>query len=184
MRSIFIISLLFACFTVAAQKIKYSDDMLEKLAATEIDLFEPLEGKYKSRYSLKNDYQKIDHTIYSKKEKLEIRYTIIPYSENNPATQIPHVAFMNVISSIAPNEEDVTVTVHTIPEVELHNQFNADWGSVAYFQPKPKFSKAKHCRLLTLYGDKRGTIHIFYLFDEPDTALDNRFYGMRFKTGL
>jgi len=184
MKNLLIISLLLAYSTASAQKIKYSAAMLEKLAVTEIDLFEPTEGKYKSRRSVKNNYQKIDHAIYSKQEKLEIRYTIIPYSANNPATQVPHVAFMNVISSVAPNEEDVTVTVHTIPEADLHKQFNADWGSVAYFQPKPKFSSAKHCRLVTLYGDKRGTIHIFYLFDEPDIALDNRFYGMRFKTGL
>jgi len=184
MRNILVISLLLVYSMASAQKIKYSKTMLEKLTLTEIDLFEPVEGKYKSRRSLKNDYQRIDHTIYSKQEKLEIRYAILPYFEQDPSTQVPHVAFMRVISSVAPNEDDVTVTVHTIPQVELKKQFNADWGSVAYFKPKPRFSNAKHCRLLTLYGDKRGTIHIFYLFDKPDIALDNRYYGMRFKTGL
>lgn len=167
-----------------AQKIKYPKDFLQKLTVTEIDLFEPVEGKYKSKKPKKNNYQSIDHLIYSKEEGIEIRYRIIPYQEENPTTQIPHVEFMRVISSIAPNEEDTPVTVHTIPSTDLRKQFNADWGSIAYFQPKPQFAAYKHCRFVSLFGDKRGTIHIFFLFDEPSAILDDRLYSMRFQTKL
>jgi len=166
------------------QKIKYTKTMLHKMEQTEIDIFEPTEGKYTSKRPRRNDYQKIDHQVYSKEDKLEIRYTIIPYEKNNPATQIPHVEFMRVISSIAPNEDDTPVTVHTMPSLELSKQFNADWGSIAYFKPKPSFANYKHCRFLSIYGDKRGTIHIFFLFDEPSPILDSRIYAMRFKKSL
>jgi len=173
------------CFgSTAAQKIKYSKEMLQKMDLIEIDIFEPLEGKYKSRRSRKMDYQKIDHTILSKKEGLEIRYAILPARKTDPSTQVPHVEFMRVVSNIAPNEEENTVTVHTIPESTLSQQFNADWGSIAYFKPKPSFSNAKHCRLLSLFSEDRGTIHIFYLFNEPSKHLDNRFYSVRFEQTL
>jgi len=166
--------------SLAAQKIKYSEEMLQKMELIEIDVFEPLEGKYKSRRSKQMDYQKIDHTIISKKEGLEIRYAILPARHSDPSTQVPHVEFMRVVSNIAPNDEDNTVTIHTIPTPTLSKQFNADWGSIAYFKPKPSFSSAKHCRLLSLFSEDKGTIHVFYLFDEPSKHLDNRFYSVRF----
>lgn len=169
---------------VSAQRIKYSEEMLHKMELIEIDIFEPVEGKYKSRRSQKHDYQKIDHTVYSKKEGLEMRYAILPARATDPSTQVPHVEFMRVISSIAPNEEDVPVTVHTIPASTLKKQFNADWGSIAYFKPKPSFSNKKHCRLLSLFSEDKGTIHIFYLFDEPSKHLENRFYSVRFEQAL
>lgn len=176
------IALLILCLNslfLHAQKIKYSKEMRQKMELIEIDIFEPLEGKYKSKRSLKNNYQSIDHTIYSKKEGLEIRYAILPTRRTDLSTQVPHVEFMRVISSIAPNEEDVPVSVHTIPEEHLKN-FNADWGCTAYFKPKPTFSDKKHCRFLSLFSEDKGTIHIFYLFDEPSKHLDNRFYSVRF----
>ena len=116
---------------------------------------------------------------------MEIRYTILPAKQNKPSTQIPHVEFMRVISSIAPNDEgDTPVTVHTLPEQALKKEFNAHWGSVAYFKPKPEFSDKKHCRFLSLFSEDKGTIHIFYLFDEPSKHLDNRFYSARFVQSL
>jgi len=166
------------------QKIKYSKSMLHKMEQTEIDIFEPTEGKYTSKRPQRNDYQKIDHQVYSKEDKIEIRYTIIPYEENNRKTQVPHIEFMRVISSIAPNEEDTPVTVHTMPPIDLSKHFNADWGSIAYFKPKPSFANYQHCRFLSLYGDKRGMIHVFFLFNEPSPILDDRIYAVRFKKSL
>ncbi len=183
-RIIIVVVSLLSITYLFGQKIKYTKSMLHKMEQSDVDIFEPTEGKYASKRPKKNSYQKIDHQIYSKEDKLEIRYTIIPYEENNPATQIPHVEFMRVISSIAPNEDDTPVTVHTMPSIDLSKQFNADWGSIAYFKPKPNFADYKHCRFLSLYGDQRGTIHIFFLFDEPSPILDDRLYAMRFKRSL
>ena len=186
MKKFLLFLLCLSSLSLAAQKIKYSEKMLHKMKLIEIDIFEPVEGKYKSRRSFKNDYQQIDHTIFSKSEGMEIRYSILPAVESDPSTQVHHVEFMRVISSIAPNdeEEETPITVHTLPESTLKKEFNADWGSVAYFKPKPKFSSKQHCRLLSLFAAERGTIHIFFLFDEPSKDLDHRFYSARFMQAL
>jgi hypothetical protein len=168
-----------------AQKIKYSKDFIKKLEQTQIDLFTPTEGKYKSRRPSKNDYQKIDHQIFSKKENLEIRYAILPFDEKDQRTQVPHIDFMRVVTSTATNEnEEALISVHQIGETELKEHFNANWGNIAYFQPKIRFSDRKHCRLLGLYAEGKGMVYVFFLFDEPSQYLDNRLQALRFKTKI
>ena len=180
---LFFISLLTTGF--AQKKIKYSKTFLKKLEQIQIDIFTPTEGKYKSTRPTKNDYQAIDHVIFSKKEAIEIRYAIIPFEANKPTTQIPHVDFMRVVMSTATNEdEEALVSVHALEDQDLKANFNADWGSMAYFQPKTRFSKYKHCRLLSLYSEGLGMVYVFFLFDEPSRSLDNRLHSLRFKTKI
>ncbi len=179
--------LLFISYSLSifAQKIKYSKAFLQKLTQTEIDIFTPTEGKYKSIRPSKNDYQPIDHVIFSKQEGIEIRYAVIPYEEDKLTTQVPHVDFMRVVTSTATNEdEEALVSVHAIEDAELKAHFNADWGSMAYYQPKSRFSKYKHCRLLSLYTEGKGTVYVFFLFDEASRALDNRLHLLQFQTKL
>ena len=184
-KSILIIIGLFFTLNLFSQKIKYSKSFQEKLQQTTIDIFTPTEGKYKSKRSAKNDYQPIDHTIQSKKEGIEIRYAIIPYQATDTRTQAPHVDFMRLVSSTASNEEEkATVTVHAIEETLLKEKFNADWGSIAYYQPKGKFAGYKHCRLVSLYKEGKGLVHTFFLFDEPSRSLDNRLYSLKFTTEI
>ena len=100
MKKAFLLLFSLVCFcNLKAQKIKYSKEMLQKMETIEIDIFEPLEGKYKSKRSAQYDYQKIDHTIFSKSEGLEIRFAILPARKTDPSTQVPHVEFMRLISS-------------------------------------------------------------------------------------
>ena len=180
---LFFISLLTTSF--AQKKIKYSKAFLKKLEQIQIDIFTPTEGKYKSTRPTKNDYQTIDHVIFSKKEAIEIRYAIIPFEANKPTTQIPHVDFMRVVMSTATNEdEEALVSVHALEDQDLKANFNADWGSMAYFQPKTRFSKYKHCRLVSLYSEGLGMVYTFFLFDEPSRFLDNRLHSLRFKTKI
>jgi len=169
----------------AQKKIKYAKAFLAKLEQTQIDIFTPVEGKYKSTRPQKNDYQPIDHAIFSKQEGIEIRYAIIPFDADKETTQVPHVDFMRVVTSTATNEdENAVVSVHAVEEQVLKEHFNADWGSMAYYQPKSRFSKYKHCRLLSLYTDGLGLIHVFFLFDEPSRFLDNRLHSLSFRTKI
>lgn len=186
MKKLLLILLLVSCsLTIFAQKIKYSKNFLQKLEQTEIDIFTPTEGKYKSTRPARNDYQPIDHVIFSKQEGIEIRYAIIPFEEKNRATQVPHVDFMRVVTSTATNEdEEAVVSVHAIEDSELKTHFNADWGSMAYYQPKTRFSKYKHCRLLSLYTEGKGMVYVFFLFDEASRALDNRLHSLQFQTRI
>ena len=168
-----------------AQKIKYSKSFTQKIEQIQIDLFTPVEGKYKSIRPTKNNYQTIDHVIVSKQEDLEIRYAIIPFNEWDKTTQIPNIDFMRVVTSTATNEDnDAVISMHQIEDDNLKEHFNADWGNIAYFQPKSKFSNRKHCRLLGLYNEGKGMVYVFFLFDEPSRFLDNRLYALRFKTKI
>lgn len=172
--------------TFYGQKIKQSKSFLQKLEQTQLDIFTPVEGKYKSVRPTKNPYQNADHIVLSKKEDLEIRYAIIPFSESDQQTQMPRVDFMRVVSSTATNDdrEDAVVSIHQVEETDLKENYNADWGNIAYFQPKSRFSDRKHCRLLTLYSEGRGIVHVFFLFDEPSQFLDNRLHALRFETKI
>ncbi len=186
MKKLPLLSLLICCsFAIFAQKIKYTKTFLQKLEQTEIDIFTPTEGKYKSTRPTKNDYQAIDHVIFSKQEGIEIRYAIIPFEEKDRTTQVPHVDFMRVVTSTATNEvEEAVISVHAIEDEELKEHFNADWGSMAYYQPKSRFSTYKHCRLLSLYTEGKGTVYVFFLFDEASRALDNRLHLLQFQTKI
>lgn len=172
--------------TFYAQKIKQSKSFLQKLEQTQIDVFTPLEGKYKSVRPTKNPYQTADHIVVSKKEDLEIRYAIIPFESGDKRTQIPNIDFMRVVSSTATNDdrEDAVVSIHQIEEMDLKEKYNADWGNIAYFQPKSSFSSRKHCRLLSLYSEGRGIVHVFFLFDEASQHLDNRLHALQFKVKI
>ncbi len=186
MKKILLLLLFISCsISIFAQKIKYSKAFLQKLTQTEIDIFTPTEGKYKSTRPSKNDYQPIDHVIVSKQEGIEIRYAIIPFEAEDQTTQVPHVDFMRVVTSTATNEEEeAVISVHAIDDAELKEHFNADWGSMAYYQPKSRFSKYKHCRLLSLFTEGKGTVYVFFLFDEASRALDNRLHLLQFQTKI
>ncbi|MEM1119357.1 MAG: hypothetical protein AAGJ18_02855 [Bacteroidota bacterium] len=175
---------LLATSMMAQKRIKYSKEFLKKIEQTQIDIFTPVEGKYKSTRPFKNDYQTIDHTIISKQEGIEIRYAIIPFDEAIEATQVPHVDFMRVVTSTATNDGNAIVSVHGMEEQQLKEHFNADWGSMAYYQPKARFAKYKHCRLLSLYTEGLGLVHVFFLFDEPSQTLDNRLHSLSFRTKI
>jgi len=171
--------------SLPAQKIKYNKSFLKKLEQVQIDLYTPVEGKYKSLRPSRNDYQPIDHIIFSKQEDLEIRYAIIPFNEKDKSTQVPNIDFMRVVTSCATNrQEDAVISMHGLDEDDLIEHFNADWGNIAYFQPKVRFSNRKHCRLLGLYKEGRGMVYVFFLFDEADRMLDNRLQALRFNTKI
>ena len=92
---------------------------------------------------------------------------------------------MRVLTTTATNETDnatATISVHSMEEEDLKEKFHADWGSIAYFQPKTKFAGYKHCRLLGLYQEGKGMIYVFFLFDEPSRFLDNRLHSLSFKS--
>jgi len=154
---------------------------VEKMKTATLEINVPLENRYKDISVKKNDFQKYDLAIWSKKEKLEIRYSIEPFLTDTPLNSIPHLQCMKVITNVATNDEDVAVSVHSMSQKELLEEFNADWGAVAYFQPKPEFGNYKHCKMLALFKEGKATAYVFFLFDKASEVVDQRFYALRFK---
>lgn len=160
-------------------QIDYPPEFQQKLEACNLFFIEPVEGKYKDRPVLKNDYIDIDFTIRSKKEDLEIRYAIYPLTEENALIHSPRVKTMQVISNVATNDQDAVITVHSLSEAIL-DWFGADWGAEVYFRPKLKFSSRKHCKMLSLYSEGKASVFLFFLFDKASKELDSRTFAIQF----
>jgi hypothetical protein len=95
---------------------------------------------------------------------------------------VPNVQTTSTLASIASNEEIyATIAIHKIKEEDLSAAFNADWGSLFYFQPKRSFSRFRYGKLLSLYKIGKGMIYVLFLFDEADEDLENQFYTVRFR---
>ena len=63
---------------------------------------------------------------------------------------------------------------------QLQEEFNADWGAIAFFQPKKEFSTKEHCKMVAIHAEGKGNVYIFYLFDDPQTDLEELFATLRF----
>ncbi len=170
------------CTVVAKGQVECPADFKRLLQGAQIDFFEPVEGAYKGIALPRHHFQPCDFAIRSRKEQLEIRYLIVPFQNeaSNPVAQAPHVHCMRLVSHLASNDEQAVITILSIDEAELRETFNADWGKLFFFQPKPGFSERSHCKLLALHAEGKGTALVFFLFDQPSKELDNRHVALRF----
>lgn len=174
-----------ACFcllttSMTAQPVELSAGFAQKLAAASMEWVTPLDTDYKDVYVLKNDLQSYDFAIRSRKEKLEIRYIIQPYQENDLTAHIPHIQFVRMLTHLATNEQEAVIAIHDVSEEDL-SWFHADWGKSAFFKLKDGFSGFVECRLLSLYKEEKGMAHVLFVYQQPTVALDNRFYALQFK---
>lgn len=181
MKSLLILFSLALPIFLSAQNIAYPKNFKKLLKAANIDFFEPLESRYKDFAIQKNDLARYDFCMASRKEKMEIRYSIIPWSEENFMSQNPHLLIMRTVSSIATNEQEYIITATQMNKFDLQNDFNADWGMTYFFRPKEAFSSQPHCRVIGLHKEGKGTAIIYYLFDDvKNEALNTRYYALRF----
>lgn len=172
---------LFSFTNFFAQKIDYSEDFLNKMKQMSLEFVEPTDSDYRDVIALKNDIKKYDFAIKSRKEKIEIRYILEVEEESNLFSQLPDIQFFKMLTHLASNDENASpMAVHGIPENELSNDFRADWGKFAYFQPKGNFAHWKHAKLLALYKSGKGMVYVLFLFDNPTPSLNNRFYAVQF----
>ena len=74
-------SLLFASLPLIAQ-VELSPRFARLLNLADIDFITPVEAKYRDVPVFKNSFQEYDFAIRSRKEKMEIRYLVKPFSED------------------------------------------------------------------------------------------------------
>ncbi|MEM9886251.1 MAG: hypothetical protein AAF849_10185 [Bacteroidota bacterium] len=162
------------------QKIDYPADFLNKLDQLSLAFIEPLESDYKDVMVLKNEVQSYDFAIKSRKEKIEIRYIVQP-SGDDLLANMPNIQFTRLLTQLASNHETASpMAIHDIARKELEEFFHADWGRLAFFQPKGDFAHWRHAKLLSLFKAEKGMTHILFLFQKPSVDLDNRFYAVQF----
>lgn len=167
--------------SVNAQKIDYPNGFSELLDKAGVDFFEPVEAGYKDTRPVRNEFQNYHLAIFSKKEDMEIRYVISPFEKGDPFSNNPHIAVARTMSSVAVNDHEKLISAIQLEREALQNDFNADWGMVYFFTPKPGFSAYPHCRMLALHKENQATVFVFYLFEKADNeALDTRYYALQF----
>jgi len=166
--------------SLLSQDIDFSDDFMQKLKTTGVDFMAPLDTDYKDVMVLQNSWLDYDFAIRSRKEKLELRYLIEPWNDSNPMSSIPSIQFTRLITHLATNDQEAVIAIHRLSSGDLE-LFNADWGKVAFFQPKKGFADKLNCKLLSLYREGQGMAHVLFLYNKPTEAVDNRFYALRFR---
>lgn len=166
---------------IYTQKIDYPIGFSERLNRAGVDFFEPIEAGYKDTRPVQNEFQDYHLAIFSRKEDLEIRYVIQPFETNNPFSSNPHIATIRALTSVSINEEEELISAIQLEKKQVLKDFNADWGMVYFFKPKPGFSKYPYCRMLALHKEEQATVFVFYLFEKTDNeALDRRYQALRF----
>ncbi len=176
-----IIFLLTASPLFLYSQIKYPTELAEELSLADLEIIQPLEARYRTLRLRKNRYLQCDYGIWSRKEKLEIRYAIEPIHPNSRSANIPHVKAFSMATHLATNNEEAVISKLSISPERLAEDFNADYGEVYVFRPKSAFSEKLYCQMLVLYKEGKGMVYVFFLFDDPNnTALDYRFQAVRF----
>ena len=180
-RAIVVVVWLFAQQLVA--QIDYSPRFARLLEEARLDFYEPLENTYRDIPVWKEaaEYQPYDFAIRSRRDKLEIRYHILPYQAQNWKFAAPHVEAARLAMHLATNQDESIISGLSMEEEELKNSFNADWGKIFIFQPKKSFSNRTHCKMLALYTEGKGMAIVYFLFDQPSQEVDNRFVVLRFR---
>ena len=172
---IFITTFLFS------QKIEYPPLFYNLLEKVEAEYFEPVDAGYRDYEPHKNKYLNSHFAIRSNKEKMDIRYFIIPWNDDNPNASNPNIRTFTTLTNVATNSDDAIISAIQPTKESLLKEFNADWGMTYFFQPKDIFSDREHCRMIALCKEGKGTVFIFYLFDDVNNeALDTRYLAFRF----
>lgn len=174
-------ALFFSPLLVEAQKIDMPDDFRQLLNQAGLEFFEPLEAGYHDIRLPENDYQNCQFAIRSGKEDLQIRYFVLPWNDEDPVSTQPNLATFRALTSIATNADDAVISAIQPGRETLQKDFNADWGMIYFFKPKPGFSDQPFCRMIAVCKEGKGTAFVFYLFDDPgNKALDTRYLALRF----
>ena len=130
--------------------------------------------------STQNDYLDSHLTLYSKAEKLEMRFHLRPERPNDPLAGLPFIRVQTMATNLGSNEEDAVTAVHSLGEEELA-ALNADWGRLYTFRPKRSYSDRAHAQLLAVYREGRGLVTTVLLFNKPPGTLDDRQLMLRFR---
>ncbi|HOY17592.1 MAG TPA: hypothetical protein PLC89_09875 [Haliscomenobacter sp.] len=172
---IFCFSLVFGRWALAQEIPLQIQDFLSRSG---VELLYPVDSDYKPAYIPEHLFQRYDYAIRSNKEAVEIRILFLPDMGNAPHAQVNSY---RMALHIGDNETNTSFTARELTERELTEVFNADWGRVYILKPKASFSMQQHCRFLVLHKENKGMVCVFYLFDKPSAAIDQRLHLLKYQ---
>jgi len=145
-----------------------------KLTATGLHFLTPVEHHFKVVKVSENNLQPYDFAIRQKKDKVEIRYLVLP-DTGVIAGGYPHLNFSNRTMTLASNEDDEvasTISVIQLSEKILAEKYHADWGAISFFKPKESFSFTRYCKLVALYREGLGYVYTFFLYNDVNVEFN------------
>lgn len=172
-KTIFLLLSLYLCSNLSAQ-LDISADFQTKLNAAGLNFLTPVEHQYKTIKIYQNNLQSYDFALRQKKDKVEIRYLVIP-DTGNISGGYPHINFGSRTMTLASNADDEavsTVSIIQLSEQILAGKYHADWGAIAFFTPKKSFSDMRYCKMVGLYREGLGYAYTFFLYEDVNTDFD------------
>ncbi len=155
-------------------------EFVHLLDSLDIRFTAPLDSDFRETMLHDNDYLIDDFAVYSRREKLELRFHVQPIGENDRYYQLPQVAATTLAMNLGSNDEDAVTAVHSFSEEEL-DLYQADWARMYTFRPKRSFSEKEQAQLIALYREGRGMAYTILLFDRAPDTLEGRQLSLRFR---
>ena len=167
----FVLFSLFALPTVLVAQFPLSADFQEILDTFDVRVNHAFDAGFKLMEPSESAYLPEQQRLYSRREKLEMRFALLPENPNHPFYGLPHVQAGHLIANLSSNDADAVTTVLSLDEAEM-DVLNADWARVFIFRPKRGFSGRGEAQLVASYKEGRGMAYTVLLFDRaPDTLL-------------
>ncbi len=144
-----------------------------------VKIIQPLAGTFRLEEIEENDYLEDRLRVYSKAEKLEMRFAFRAVPAGDIYAGMPHLLAGTLAANLGSNDEDAVTSIHSFGEEEL-SVFNADWAAMYTFRPKRSYSERANAQLVAIYRGDRGMAYTVLLFDKAPGTLDDRQLSLSF----
>jgi hypothetical protein len=171
---------LFALTSLLPAQLPLTPGFEALLDSIDVRVNHPFDDGFKLLENPENDYLEDQLTVYSKAEKLEMRFHLRPENERDLYYQRPHLRASMLVLNLGSNDEDAVTAVHSFGEEELA-VVNADWARMWTFRPKRSYSSRPTAQLIAAYKEGRGLIYTVLLFNEAPETLEGRQMMLRFR---
>ena len=176
----FLTWLLLALPTLASAQFPLTADFQRLLDTFDVRVNHAFDADFKLSEAYDNPYLREQQRLYSKEERLEMRFVLLPDSPAHVFHQMPHVRAGHLVANLASNEEGAETTVLSLDEAEM-GVLNADWARVFIFRPKRSFSDRKEAQLVASYKEGRGMAYTILLFNRAPGTLLGRQLALRWR---
>ena len=171
------------CFGDLLAQLDITSNFQTKLTATGVNFLTPVEHHFKVVNVSQNDLQPHDFAIRQKKDKVEIRYWVLP-DTGIIAGGYPHINFSSRTMTLASNDDNEvvsTISLIQLSEKTLTEKYHANWGAISFFTPKKSFSDKRYCKMVGLYREGLGYVYTFFLYNNVNVDFNAGYDLLEFK---
>jgi hypothetical protein len=145
--------------------VTYTQSFTNKLRHHGIDFFQPVERWLHVTNIKEDEYMKYD-VVLRDQDQLEVRVRII--EDNKKFIHHPHIEVMRMMATIATNDPTADILISQMGSDYVLEQYGADWGLFADFEPKEGFSRFSKGRVICLYKEGRALVNYIILHDDDE----------------